>query len=151
MPFAPPRVRSTAAELRPLPLHSSRLRKITWGPICFSKIMFTDSHNVDDRLVETDAVFAIREAGIQPFHVFHDTSYYSSTELHTNVPLLFTCHLDAGLSVTDGRDCGVQELDGLETAISSANVPNHCVAARCGTYSLAYPRSVVAWNTQPFC
>ena len=33
--------------------------------------MFTDSHNVDDRLVETDAVFAIREAGIQPFHVFH--------------------------------------------------------------------------------
>lgn len=43
--------------------------------------MFTDSHNVDDRLVETDAVFAIREAGIQPFHVFHDirlTTHYQS-------------------------------------------------------------------------
>jgi hypothetical protein len=72
MPFTPPRV--TVAELRPLLF--LRLKN-HMGPICFSKIMFTDSHNVDDLTVEPHAVFEIREAAIQPFHVLESFRFAS--------------------------------------------------------------------------
>jgi hypothetical protein len=94
--------------------------------------MFTDSPNSDDRLVETDVLFEIREEGKHISHVLHNVRPYTS--LYRRCPPSITCHSGAGPRVADGKDCGVQKLDGLETAISSANVPYRYVAETCGTY-----------------
>jgi hypothetical protein len=104
--------------------------------------MFTDSHNGDDRLVETDAVHEIREAGTQPFYGFFT--------LFVLFPIVKMAYQAALHHMSFGRwsesiereDCGVQELDGLETAISSANVPYHCVAGRCGTPFVSIPQGL---------
>jgi hypothetical protein len=95
------------------------------GLVCFLKIMFTDSHNVGDRLVEPDAAFEIREARIQSFYLANNTYFHVLSQRRTNVPLFITCHLSTGLIVANRQDRGTQELNSLETAKSSTNIPYH--------------------------
>jgi hypothetical protein len=95
--------------------------------------MFTDSLNSDDRLVETDVLFEIREEGKHISHVLHNVHPYTSS--YRRCPPSITCHSGAGPRVADGKDCGVQKLDGLETAISSANIPYGMSQKRVGRIS----------------